>query len=235
MEVKKNKKLQLEKNSSLYFVLGLCLVLTFTYIALEWKTFHNKSGWEIAELDRSHFLPDEEVPFIKPPEPSKPKPIITPPAIIIVGDSSHEDDTLFEVPESTPNLEIPAVEDIPVIDDPIDDSIIFTVVEDKPIFPGCENASDKYRCFQEVIQKHIRKNFRYPEVAINMNQQGKVYVQFTIQKDGSINDLRLRGPSKILENEAERIISKLPKMTPGKQQGTPVKVPFSVPINFVLQ
>ena len=73
MEVKKNEKLRLEKKSGLFFVFGLSLVLGLTYIALEWKTFHSKSKWEVAKLDRPDVLPDEEVPFIKPPEPPKPK------------------------------------------------------------------------------------------------------------------------------------------------------------------
>ena len=196
MEVKKNEKLRLEKNSGLYFVLGLCFVLALTYIALEWRTFEEEFVYT-SSLNDPDFLPEEEVPFIKPPEPPKPKPIITPPVIAIIEDISDEDDTLFDIPESTPDLEIPAIVDIPVMDEPIDEAISFIVVEDKPVFPGCENAADKYGCFQEMMQKHIRRNFKYPEAAIGMNQQGKVYVQFTIQKDGSINDIRLRGPYKI--------------------------------------
>ena len=233
MEAKKNKTLQQERNSSLYFVFGLCLVLTLTYIALEWKTFHDKSGWEVAELDKPDVLSDEEAPFIKPPEPPKPKfiPVINDP---LPDDADVEEDILDFI-EPDINTKVPNIPEIEYVKDDIPEEVIFTAVEKKPIFPGCEGASDKYACFQHMIQKHIGKNFRYPERAIEMNQQGKVYVQFTIQKDGSIDGIRLRGPHKLLENEAKRIISKLPQMTPGKQRGTPVKVPFSIPINFVLQ
>ncbi|UOY07653.1 TonB family protein [Muricauda sp. SCSIO 64092] len=234
MEVKKNKKMRIEKNSGLYFVLGLCLVLGLSYVALEWKTFENDTIY-LGKLDNPDFLPNEQVPFIKTPEPIKPKPIIAPPVIEIIEDTDEKDDTLFEIPESDSDLEIPTIDDIPVVDDIPNESVSFIVVEDKPIFPGCEDASDKHACFQEMMQTHIRRNFKYPESAITMNQQGKVYVQFTIQKDGTVDDVKLRGPYQILEKEAARIISKLPKMTPGKQRGTPVKVPFSVPINFVLQ
>ena len=90
-------------------------------------------------------------------------------------------------------------------------------------------------CFQKEIQKHINKNFRYPEIAQEMGIQGRVFVQFTIQRDGSISGIRTRGPDKNLEKEANRIISKLPRMTPGKQRGRPVRVPFSIPITFKLQ
>ena len=67
-----------------------------------------------------------------------------------------------------------------------------------------------------------------------MGIQGRVYVNFIISEDGSITDIRLRGPDKNLEKEAKRITSKLPKMTPGKQKGCPVRVPFSVSISFRL-
>ena len=90
-------------------------------------------------------------------------------------------------------------------------------------------------CFQTMMNKHINKVFRYPETAIEMDLQGRVNVVFEIQKDGSIGNVRMRGPHKILENEAARIIDKLPKMIPGKQRGKPVRVPFSIPINFKLQ
>jgi len=86
-----------------------------------------------------------------------------------------------------------------------------------------------------MMQKHIGKNFRYPEIAQEMGIQGRVSVMFTIQKDGSIGNVRMRGPDKSLEAEAARIIGKLPKMTPGKQRGRPVRVPFSIPITFKLQ
>ena len=85
------------------------------------------------------------------------------------------------------------------------------------------------------MNKHIRKNFRYPEIAQEMGIQGRVYVNFIISKDGSITNIRMRGPDKNLEKEAERIISKLPAMIPGKQRGRPVRVPFSIPITFRLQ
>ena len=90
-------------------------------------------------------------------------------------------------------------------------------------------------CFQEKIDKHIKRNFRYPEVAMELGIQGRVFVTFIIDKDGSITNILMRGPDKNLEKEAHRIISVLPKMTPGKQRGRAVRVPFIIPINFRLQ
>ena len=113
----------------------------------------------------------------------------------------------------------------------------FAIIEDVPLFPGCERVkkSQRRKCFQEKMARHISKNFRYPEIAQEMGIQGRVYVQFVIDKDGTITAIRTRGPDKNLEKEANRIIAKLPKMTPGKQRGRPVRVPFSIPITFRLQ
>ena len=104
-----------------------------------------------------------------------------------------------------------------------------------PVFPGCEKKKNKRKCFQKKMLNHISKNFQYPEIAQKIGIEGRVYVQFVIDKDGSITGIRTRGPDKNLEKEANRIIAKLPKMTPGKQRGRPVRVPFSIPITFRLQ
>ncbi|WP_232623039.1 TonB family protein [Pareuzebyella sediminis] len=117
-----------------------------------------------------------------------------------------------------------------------DEDVPFAVVEEVPIFPGCENAADPRACFQTNMQKHISENFRYPEEAQEKGIQGRVSVLFIIQEDGSIGSVRMRGPDKTLEDEAARIIGMLPKMTaPGKQGGKAVQVPFSIPITFKLQ
>ena len=87
----------------------------------------------------------------------------------------------------------------------------------------------------EQINKHVKKHFRYPEIAQEMGIQGRVLTTFIIDKDGTITNIQMRGPDKNLEVEAKRIISLLPQMIPGKQRGRPVRVPFSIPITFRLQ
>ena len=139
--------------------------------------------------------------------------------------------------ESTETNEEEIVEIVEVEEEFEEVDVPFAVIEDVPIFPGCEKVDKSQRrdCFQEQMNKHIRKNFRYPEIAQEMGIQGRVYVNFIIAKDGQITNIRMRGPDKNLEKEAQRIISKLPSMTPGKQRGRPVRVPFSIPITFRLQ
>jgi protein TonB len=234
MEVKKSKKADLNKNSGLYFVLGLALVMVLVYVALEWKTYDEASNYDIS-LNVEDML-DEEVPMteqIKTPPP--PPPPAAPEVIEVVEDEEEVEETIIESTETSQEEEIIDVEDIEVEEVEEDIEVPFAVIEDVPVFPGCESASDKKACFNEMMQKHIRKNFRYPEIAQEMGIQGRVSVMFTIQKDGSIGNIRMRGPDKNLEAEARRIIEKLPQMTPGRQRGRPVRVPFSIPITFKLQ
>ncbi len=115
-----------------------------------------------------------------------------------------------------------------------DSLIAFAVVDNVPVFPGCEDVDDARACFQQKMQRHISKNFNYPAKAQERDLQGRVNIMFTISKEGAIENLQLRGPDKILEDEAERIITRLPKMLPGKHVGEVVGVTYSIPITFKL-
>lgn len=234
MEPKKNPKADLTKNSSLYFVLGLAAVMLLTYVAFEWKTYDKTNEYDTS-MNVDDLL-DEEVPMteqIKTPPP--PPPPQAPEVIEVVEDEEEVEETIIESTETSQDEEIIEVEDVVVDEMEEDLDVPFSVIEDVPVFPGCEKESDKRSCFNKMIQKHISKNFRYPEIAQEMGVQGRVNVMFVIQKDGSIGGVRMRGPDKNLEKEAARIIDKLPKMTPGKQRGRAVRVPFSIPITFKLQ
>ena len=233
MQPKKNPKVDLNKNSGLYFAIGLALVLFIIWRGIEWKSY-DKSAYLYESLNVVDD-DDEEIPIteqIKTPPPPPPPP--APEVIEVVEDEEEIEETVIESTE-TDQEEIVEVE---VLEEEFEDvDVPFAIIEDVPIYPGCENVPKSKRrdCFQEQINKHIRKNFRYPEIAQEMGIQGRVFVSFKISKDGTISNIRKRGPDKNLEREAERIISKLPKMTPGKQRGRAVRVPFSIPITFRLQ
>ena len=132
--------------------------------------------------------------------------------------------------------QVEVVEEVEIMEEELDLDIPFAIIEDVPLFPGCERVakSQRRKCFQEKIMKHINKNFRYPEIAQEMGIQGRVFCQFIFEKDGSVSGISTRGPDKNLEEEANRIISLLPKMIPGKQRGKPARVTFSIPIIFSL-
>ena len=233
MQPKKNPKVDLNKNSGLYFAIGLALVLFIIWRGIEWKSY-DKSAYLYESLNVVDD-DDEEIPIteqIKTPPPPPPPP--APEVIEVVEDEEEIEETVIESTE-TDQEEIVEVE---VLEEEFEDvDVPFAIIEDVPIYPGCENVPKSKRrdCFQEQINKHIRRNFRYPEIAQEMGIQGRVFVSFIISKDGTISNIRKRGPDKNLEREAERIISKLPKMTPGKQRGRAVRVPFSIPITFRLQ
>jgi protein TonB len=236
MQPKKNEKVDLSKNSSLYFVIGLALVLFISWQAIEYKTYEKIYDYEALDVEDDD---DEEIPIteqIKTPPPPPPPPPPAPEVIEVVEDEEEVEETVIESTETNED-EIIEVEEVEIEEVEEDIDVPFAVIEDVPIFPGCENVikSKQRDCFQEQMNKHIRNNFRYPEIAQEMGIQGRVYVNFIIAKDGSITNIRMRGPDKNLEKEALRIISKLPKMTPGKQRGRSVRVPFSIPILFRLQ
>ena len=237
MQPKKNEKADLSKNSSLYFVIGLSLILLISWQAIEWKTYDKSLyGYEALDVEEDD---DEEIPIteqLKTPPPPPPPPPPAPEVIEVVEDEEEVEETVIESTETNED-EIVEVEEVEIEEEFEDVDVPFAVIEDVPIFPGCEKVakSERRNCFQEQMNKHIRKNFRYPEIAQEMGIQGRVYVNFIIAKDGSISNIRMRGPDKNLEAEAQRIISKLPQMTPGKQRGRAVRVPFSIPITFRLQ
>ena len=233
MRTKKNPQADLNKKSSFYFSIGLFLVLLISWQAIEYKNYDDdRYGYEALSVDDDD---DEEIPIteqLKTPPPPPPPP--APEIIEVVEDEEEIEETIIESTE-TDQEEI--VEEVEVVEEELDMDVPFAIIEDVPLYPGCEKVpkSERRNCFQQQIQKHIKRNFRYPEIAQEMGIQGRVFVQFTISKDGSITAIRTRGPDKNLEKEAYRIIGKLPKMTPGKQRGRPVRVPFSIPIIFSLQ
>ncbi len=234
MDPKKNPKVDLNKNSSLYFVIGLSIVLLITWRVIEWKTYKNVYDYEALIIDDDD---DEDVPIteqLKTPPPPPPPPPPAPEIIEVIEDEEEIEETVIE---STETDEEEIIEVVEVIEEYEDIDVPFAVIEDVPIFPGCErvNKSERRNCFQDQMNKHIKRNFRYPEIAQEMGIQGRVYVNFIISKNGNITNIRMRGPDKNLEKEAERIIARLPRMTPGKQRGRPVRVPFSIPITFRLR
>ena len=236
-------ELEIGRNSSLYFAMGLNLMLFFSWQALEFKTYE-KSEVEIDVLTMNA-QPEEEIPIVNynPPPPPAAAPVAITENIQIVDDFKEVEETVMISSETDQNEAISnykgevggvGVSDIKVavIEENVD--VPFAVIEDVPVFPGCEGLSKSKtkECFQNKVQEHVIKNFNYPEEALQLGIQGRVSVIFVIDSKGITTGLRSRGPDKILEQEAERIIRLLPKMQPGKQRGKPVRVAYAVPIYF---
>ncbi len=114
--------------------------------------------------------------------------------------------------------------------------IPFHLVEQIPLFNKCEKTPllKQSKCFEQQMIKHIINNFSYPKAALINGIEGKVLVQFTINKEGKVIDIKKRGPEngELLEKEADRLIAKLPKFIPGKHNNNFVNVKYALPIIF---
>lgn len=237
MKPKKNPELEVGRNSSLYFAIGLNVMLFLSWQAIEYKSYEDDNvSLDMVMMDSEM---EEEVPLLtmNTPPPPPPPPAVIQESIQIVEDTEEVEETILEsteVDQEDAIRDVVNVEDIDVVEVEEEVEVPFALIEDVPLFPGCEKVkkSERRNCFQQKMNAHVAKNFNYPEMALDMGIKGRVFVIFVIAPDGSITKIRTRGPDKMLEDEARRIVSLLPKMIPGKQRGKPVSVPFSLPINF---
>nr|WP_321221672.1 energy transducer TonB [uncultured Psychroserpens sp.] len=240
MEPKKNIKSDVSRNSSLYFAVGLALMLALTYMTINYKSYE-KDAIDIGQLDLEA-LEEEDIPItdqkIIPPPPPPPPPVV-PEEIEIVEDEKEIEETVIESTETDQTEEIVEVEEIEVEEVEEDIDVPFNVIENVPIFPGCENEKGnnaKKQCMSDKISKFVNRKFN-TDLAGDLGLSGRqrINVIFKIDKTGNIVGIRARAPHPGLEKEAKRVISLLPKMKPGKQRGKPVNVPYSLPILFQVQ
>ena len=215
MQPKKNPKVSLENKKPMFFQIGLAVTLISILIAFEWKSY-DKSNFNLGDLNLDD-MEEEIIPItrqeVKPPPPPPP-----PPEIIEIVEDEVEIENEVEIEETeTDEEEMIEIEE--------DDEEFFMVVENMPEFPGGDLG----------LMKFIQKNVRYPAIAKEYNITGKVYVSFIVDKQGNVTNVKIvRGVDKNLDAEAVRVVSSLPKYKPGKQRGKPVRVMFTIPINFTL-
>ncbi|OEK09198.1 energy transducer TonB [Flavivirga aquatica] len=239
MEPKKNPKANVGRNSSLYFAIGLALMLFLTNFAINYKTY-DKADIDIGQLHMDEEL-EEEIPIteqIQTPPPPPPPPPAAPEVIEIVEDEVEIEETVIESSEVDQETEIVEVEEVEVVEVEEDIDVPFSVIENVPVFPGCEKGSNnqKRACMSKKISAFVNKKFN-TELASDLGLSGRqrINVIFKIDKTGNITGIRARAPHPGLEKEAARVIGLLPKMKPGKQRGKPVNVPYSLPIIFQVQ
>ncbi|WP_339695412.1 energy transducer TonB [uncultured Marixanthomonas sp.] len=240
MEPKKNPKANMNRKSTLFFQIGMILMLLLAWQAIEWKTY-DKSDLDAGMVDVGDDL-EEEVPITQQltPPPPPPPPPPAPEVIEVVEDEEEVEETIIESTEASQEEDIVEVEEI--VEEEVEEEIAdvpFAVIENVPVYPGCENESGnnaKKRCMSEKVQKFVQKKFD-TELANDLGLDGKqrIFVQFKINKSGNIVDVRARAPHPRLEREAVDVVKSLPKMTPGKQRGKAVGVLYSLPILFQVQ
>ncbi len=230
MITKKSFTADLENKRSIFLETGLIISLSVAILTINWKTFDPLS---VTSLKRDfEDIPEEMVPVTqqKPPEP--PKVIIMPPVVTnieIVEDSDPVDNDYFIDAEAGPSDTIARY--IPQVkgfkdEEVTDEAEIFEVVESWPEFPGGNSA----------LYAFLGNNLVYPELAKEIGISGKVYLNFVVEKDGSITDVKvIRGIGGGCDEEALRVVNKMPKWTPGKQRGIPVRVRYIFSVRFILE
>ena len=226
MQLKKSPKASLEDKKLTYVLMGLVLVLSICYVAFEW-TEKEVTKYEVTDTE---FFFEEEIDIQQTTQETPPPP--PPPAmqeveVLNVVEDDVETETIEINTEDDKDVEVVIA---PPVEAPVEEEeeeVIFVVVESMPEFPGG----------QQALFKYLAENVKYPVIAQENGIQGRVICQFVVNKDGSIVDVvavRSSGePS--LDKEAIRVIQSMPKWKPGKQRGKPVRVKYTVPVNFRLQ
>jgi len=240
MEHKKNPNKDLRRWSSVFLLGGLALMLFISWVAIEWKTY-DRDAINLAGLNIDDDL-EEEIPItqnITPPPPPPPPPP-APEVIEVIEDEEEIEETIIESTETNQEEEIVEIEEIvEAVEEEIAD-VPFSVIENVPIYPGCENAGNnaaKKACMSEKVQKFVQKKFD-TELANDLGLEAgrqRISVQFKIDRNGNVVNVRARAPHPRLEQEAVDVVSKLPKMVPGKQRGKSVGVLYSLPILFQVE
>lgn len=240
MEPKKNPKADVGRKSLLFFQIGMILMLLLAWQAIEWKSY-DKSTSDFGKLDVGDEL-IEEIPVTQQltPPPPPPPPPPAPEVIDVIEDEEDVEETIIESTETHQDEKIVEVKEIKeeVVEEEIAD-VPFAVIENVPVYPGCENERGndaKKRCMSEKVAAFINKKFD-TDLAGDLGLAGRqrISVQFKIDKNGKVIDVRARAPHPRLETEAVRVVQSLPDMTPGKQRGKPVGVLYSLPIVFDIQ
>ncbi|EAY29247.1 energy transducer TonB [Microscilla marina] len=228
METKKNPQVDLTRKRGLFFTIGLVITCLFVISAFEWKSY--------AEITKVNFTEDEsfeeliEIPIT---DIKQPPPVIQQPEVVEVPDTEDLEQDIevnldVEFTEEAPPkaVIIPKNQDPPVIKEEKPDVTVFFTSEVQAAPKGGYTAFYKY----------VQKNLKYPPQARRIGIEGKVVVQFIIEKDGSLTDIKvLKGIGSGCDEEAVRVLKAAPHWNPGKQRGNPVRVRRALPIKFSLR
>ena len=226
MEEKKSPKDNLENKKVMFTQIGLIIALLIAWLAFEHKSY-DKRELDESLLNREVVL-DEEMVEITKQEEQKPQPMEAPQQttqLEIVDDNVETEDINInaEVEQNEIIEEYVAPE---VVEEEVVEQEIFQIVEEMPAFPGGE----------QKLMEYVAKNIKYPQIARETGIQGRVFVGFVVEPDGSISNVKLlRGIGGGCDEEAMRVIKSLPKWKPGKQRGKAVRVSYQIPVFFKLQ
>ena len=210
----------------MFIQIGMVISLLVAWLAFEHKSY-DKREIDPSLLNREVVV-DEEMVEITKQEEQKPQPVEMPKQttqLEIVQDDVEVEDIEInaEVEQNEVIEEYVAPE---VVEDDVVEQEIFKIVEEMPSFPGGEAK----------LMEFVGKNIKYPQIARETGIQGRVFVNFVVEPDGSVSNVSvLRGIGGGCDEEAMRVVKSMPKWKPGKQRGKAVRVQYMLPVNFRLQ
>jgi protein TonB len=227
MEIKKSERADLERGKSTSLLIGFVMALSVMFVALEWTQREVEDNSEIY-MSKDVSLNEEMVPITLPEKKTVPPP---PAAVsqadileIVDDDAEIEEDIMASTEDQVEWVDLDEIDYVEVEPEPEEEEI-FMVVEESPEFPGGVQA----------LLEYLRKNIKYPPICRENGIQGRVLVSFVVNKDGAIVEPQVvKSVNKQLDQEALRVISTMPNWKPGKQRGKPVRVKYTVPVNFRL-
>ena len=228
MEVKKAPIADLEGKKTTWLLVGYIFILAFMFVAFEWTRHDVIETGEVFEVAMIDFE-EEIIPITMQEKPVAPVPVeakqITETIEIVEDDAEIEETIIASDEDMGEQVEITDIEHV-VVEEPEKEEEIFQVVEAMPEFPGGTAA----------LMKWLKDNMKYPSICQDNGIQGRVIVQFVVNKDGSIVDpVVARSVDPYLDKEALRVVKAMPKWKPGEQRGKAVRVKFTLPVQFRLQ
>ena len=228
MEIKKSPKADLENKKTTNLLIGAILTLSVLFIGFEWserdKQVATDTGLtEIVFEEEIIPITEQEQPKQAPPPPEAPK--VEEVLEIMDNDSKVEESTIQASDDTQAAVEVKYTP-VEVEEEEVEEEQIFQIVEEPASFPGGMGECMKF----------LSKNINYPSISQENGVQGRVIVQFVINRDGSIVDAKVvRGVDPYLDKEALRVVNQMPKWSPGKQRGKAVRCQFTLPVQFRLQ
>ena len=229
MDIKKSEKASLENKKLMFIEIGLVVSLAITLFAFEWTTTETETA--LLE-DTTEVLIEEEIISTQmdtpPPPPAAPKIPVLSDQIDIVDDEIEIEDDMFMNLEDDASLGVEIMDYVEVEEEVVEEEAIpFQLVEEKPSFQGGD---------ANQFSKWVNQRLEYPEIAKENGVQGRVTLQFTVEKDGTVTKIKvLRGVDPSLDKEAVRVVSMSPKWKPGKQRDRAVPVTYTFPVIFQLR
>ena len=226
MEIKKSPKADLQNKRGLLLEIGLVVALILVIAAFA----YTPKEYRIEKPDLNYAPVEEEITEItrqdqKPPEPPKKVEVKVIADLLQVVTNDTKITTEVDFAEFDENTEV--VQQVEVVEETIEDDQPFLIAETMPSFQGGD---------LNTFRTWVQQNVKFPQIALENGIQGRVSCSFVVNKDGSIVDAEvIRGVDPSLDKEALRVINSMPKWSPGKQRGKPVRVKYTVPVMFRLQ